>query len=105
MAPDERRNADAHVMRDLVSRLAVVAVQGEQLQALCDEMEPLLRVLRREPRLAPDAEILAGAMEAVAAVASDIARVTDTLGQSLQRAEGRGRTGGAQISVSVPRKE
>ena len=105
MAPDESRNADAHAVRQLVARLAVVAVQGEQLQALCDEMEPLLHVLRREPQLAPHAEILAGAMKAVAAVASDIAHVTDTLGRSLQRAEGRGRTDGLQIAVSVPRKE
>jgi ABC-type transporter Mla subunit MlaD len=90
MAPDEGRNPDAHVVRQLVSRLAVVAVQGEQLQALCDELEPLLRLLRREPQLAPAAEILAGAMKAVAGVAADIAHVTDTLGRSLQRTEGRG---------------
>ena len=105
MALDEPRNADAQGVRQLVARLAVVAVQGEHLQALCDELEPLLRLLRREPQLEPAAQILAGTLEAVAGVASDIARITDTLGRTLQRPEGQGRTGSPQIAVSVPRKE
>jgi ABC-type transporter Mla subunit MlaD len=95
MPPAEGRGADSQVVRHMVTRLAVVAVQGEQLQALCDELEPLLHQLRREPQLEPAADILARTLEAVAGVAGDIARVTEALGQGLQQA-GRSSTGQAR---------
>lgn len=84
MSADERWPSDPHVARQLMARLAVLAVQGEQLQALCDELEPLLRELRREPRFEPAAAVLAGTLQAVAGMARDIAGVTETLGRGLQ---------------------
>ena len=101
MAPEEGPLGSlppgSQAVRELVSHLAVVAVQGEQLQALCDELEPLLRVLRREPQFAAAAEILAGSMEAVGGVARDIAHITEALGRCLQRPEARAAAaGGAQ---------
>ena len=84
MPADEGRNADPQVVRHLVTRLAVVAVQGEQLQALCDELQPLLCQLRREPHFEPAAQVLAGTLEAVAGIANDIAAITEALGRGLQ---------------------
>jgi hypothetical protein len=89
MAPSERRSADAQAVRHLVTRLAVVAVQGEQLKALCEELEPLLCQLRREPQFAPAARIFAGTLETVAGVARDIADVTEAIGRSLQQTRQR----------------
>ncbi|NRF67736.1 hypothetical protein HLB44_12135 [Aquincola sp. S2] len=75
---------EAQVMRRIVARLAIVAVQGEQLQMMCDELEPLLRLLRQEPRLQPTAALLEATVETVSGVARDIAVVTETLGSGLQ---------------------
>jgi len=84
MSPDEPRSADARAARHLMARLAAVAVQGEQLQALCDELQPLLHQLRGQPQLEPAAQMLAGTLDAVAGVARDIACVTEALGRGLQ---------------------
>jgi hypothetical protein len=95
--------------RQLVSRLAVVAVQGEQLRALCGELEAVLDQVRRDPRLQAPAATLAAVLAEVSGVARDIELVTETLGEGLQRRGGRrgpGEDGGAgdQTAVSVPRK-
>lgn len=72
--------------RRLVSRLALVAVQGEQLQAMCDELRPMVQRIGEDPALLRSAELLACALEAVSGVARDIATVTDALGAGLQPA-------------------
>lgn len=70
----------------LVSRLAVVAVQGEQLQALCDELQPVLAALARHPELHSTATGLAAVLTKVNGVARDIAVTTDLLGRQVEEA-------------------
>ena len=68
----------------LVSRLAVIAVQGEQLQQLCDELAPLVATIAHHPQLQPSAAALAAVLAEVARVAQDIALSTEMLGNRLQ---------------------
>jgi hypothetical protein len=75
--------ADAHATQRLVSRLAVIAVQGEQLQALCDELAPLVATIAHHPQLQPSAAALAAVLAEVTRVAQDIALSTEMLGSRL----------------------
>lgn len=68
----------------LVSRLAVIAVQGEQLQQLCDELAPLVATIAHHPQLQPSAAALAAVLAEVTRVAQDIALSTEMLGNRLQ---------------------
>ncbi|HSW08308.1 hypothetical protein [Aquabacterium sp.] len=71
-------------LRNLLSRLALVSVQGEQLQSLCDDLAPVIRAIRRDPQLAETAGLLASAVLAASGVARDIAVMADVLRDGLQ---------------------
>ena len=70
--------------RSLVSKLALVMVQGEQLQHLCSEMDPVLSRIRQDPQLAHNAEMLASALQAAVSVAEAIVVVAEVLAKGLQ---------------------
>ena len=82
--PTPAGRAGVQAGQRLVSRLAVIAVQGEQLQALCDELAPLVTTIAHHPQLQPSAAALAAVLAEVARVAQDIALSTEMLGNRLQ---------------------
>lgn len=104
--PDGAPARDPRAARQMVARLALVAVQGEQLQMLCSELETVLALVRCDPRLQAPAATLAAVLAEVSGVARDIAVVTETLGHGLQQPGpvGHGAGAAAQTAVSVPRK-
>jgi hypothetical protein len=77
---------DVQAARRLVSRLAVVAVQGEQLQALCDELEPVVAAIGHHPHLRSTAAGLTAVLAEVTSIARDIALMTEALGHHVQEA-------------------
>jgi len=84
MTTSIHRAEGTRATRRLVTRLAAVAVQGEHLQALCEELRPLVQRMQADPLLQPSAALLTSALESVGDVARDIALVTEALGAGLQ---------------------
>ena len=82
--PARAGRASVQAAQRLVSRLAVIAVQDEQLQALCDELAPLVAAIALHPQLQPAAAALAAVLAEVTRVAQDIALSTEVLGSRLQ---------------------
>lgn len=80
--PGPQRSRDT--LRGILSRLALVSVQGEQLQRLCDELAPVIRVIRQDPQLAEVAELLATALQEASSVAQATTETAEALGAGLQ---------------------
>lgn len=71
-------------VQQMAAGLAVVAVQGERLQSLCDDLRPALAQMHADPLLRPAGALLAEALVALTDIASDIAAVTDRLAAGLE---------------------
>ncbi|NRF71667.1 hypothetical protein HLB44_32230 [Aquincola sp. S2] len=71
-------------VQQMVAGLAAVAVQGERLQSLCDDLRPALVQMHADPLLRPAGALLSEALVAIADIASDIAAITDALAAGME---------------------